>query len=196
MARQLKSEDGTDRRGHDRGSLVISQMGWGDLARPCTRLGRAQLWRRRWSRRRAINRSVTLQRGQWSVWSCARGAASAHRRSRRNAAGCRTVGRTAGRRGSGKCGNQTLEGLAEAVNGVALGALSSEAVDANGRSVGADRQTMQGYEVGEGARHTPFRGLGRGHLVCPSASDVMFNVASPAVRMLLAAGWSTVYGRR
>jgi hypothetical protein len=52
---------------------VISQMGWGDLARPCTRLGRAQLWRRRWSRRRAINRSVALQRGQWSVWSCARG---------------------------------------------------------------------------------------------------------------------------
>jgi hypothetical protein len=54
----------------------------------------------------------------------------------------RVAGRWAGQSaGEGR----TSVGMAEAVNGVASGALSSEAVDANGRSVGADRQTMQGY---------------------------------------------------
>jgi hypothetical protein len=64
-ARLCKSKDGTDRRWHDKGSLVINQMGRSQ--RPCMRLGSVQLWRRRWSRRRSINRSVALQRGQCGV---------------------------------------------------------------------------------------------------------------------------------
>jgi hypothetical protein len=67
------------------------------------------------------------------VWSCARGRCF-------SSPPVKTK-----RRGLQDGGQASRQEKAEAVNGVASGALSSEAVDANGRSVGADRQTMQGY---------------------------------------------------
>ena len=97
------------------------------------RLGSVQLWRRRWSRRPSINRSVALQRGQCGVvLECFISPPSG-----RNAAGCKRGG------DRGQPRDETLGRLAESgrERGSIGGALR---LSTQTGGVEADRQTMQG----------------------------------------------------